>query len=520
MAEFNIMKAPTSAEAVAGLLKEWHYERETEYVPLAECLGRVTAEDVRSVNTLPAMRVSAMDGFAVKSSAFAQGTPELSGWVLGRDYAPADTGDDFPDDFDTVIAVEKLHYDAQGKLVLEPDYQFKKGANIRPAGSTMAAGDLLLKKHTQITIEAMVNLANGGLRTVPCIRKLRIAFIPTGSELTPVGTEPLRGMNIETNSMLVSHYIRRWGAEPVCLPIVRDDPEKLEAALDEAMKLADIVLVNGGSSKGGEDYNTRMLERRASYFHHNVRAVPGRPVGISVIEGKPVINMPGPSLAAFVVNDYLVHSLICSYYDIPVHKRQTIECIMDEDMKKGPPMEVYNRVAIEKRGDSYYAKPFGRGAKGSESLREGLGILIAPVGSFGYQKGEKAPVQLLTGEECIPVGETPADSDAPELPANCDQCPNACPADRLSCGRGMAHFARLRKGEKPFTSDNPVAQYLVTCGDAVKNRAGMMAQHGADVGKLFGALNEQEQTQLVELLKKLNDRWNEEHYARHRKDKT
>ena len=517
MAEFNIMTAPTSAEATARLLEQWHYTRQTEYVPLSECLGRVTAEDVVSVNTLPRMRISAMDGFAVHSEAFADGNPDPSCWVLGQDYAPADTGDDFPDGFDTVIQVEKLHYGEDGKLMLEPDFQFHKGSGIRPAGSTMQAGDLLLKKHTQLTIEAMVNLANGGIRTVPCIRKLRIAFIPTGSELTPIGMEPLRGQNIETNSLLVSHYIRLWGGEPVCLPICRDDPENLEKALDAGMALADVVLINGGSSKGGEDFNTRMLERRASYFHHNVRAVPGRPVGISIIDGKPVINMPGPSLAAWVVNDYLVHSLICAYYGIPVHRRQTIEAIMDEDMKKGPPMEVYNRVAVEKRGGEYHCRAFGRGAKSSESLREGNGILVAPVGTFGYKKGEKAVIQLLVGEELIP--ETGAAGQDPEeaLPANCDQCPNHCSADKLSCGRGMSYFARLRKGEKPFHSDNPVAQYLVTCGDSVKNRAGMMAQHGADVGELFRALDEDEQAQLVELLKKLNDRWNEEHYARHRK---
>ena len=74
---------------------------------LDEAVGRVLARDVVSTNTLPVVRASSFDGIAVKSAAFADGLPDTSGWKLGVDYVRADTGDDFPDDFDAVVMIEK-----------------------------------------------------------------------------------------------------------------------------------------------------------------------------------------------------------------------------------------------------------------------------------------------------------------------------------------------------------------------------------------------------------------------------
>ena len=36
------------------------------------------------------------------------------------------------------------------------------------------------------------------------IARPKVAFIPTGTELVPVGVEPQRGENVETNSLMLS----------------------------------------------------------------------------------------------------------------------------------------------------------------------------------------------------------------------------------------------------------------------------------------------------------------------------
>ena len=507
----DVMKAPTRQEALCDFLAEWSFTAQTEYVPLAECLDRVAAEDIPAVNTIPLMRISAMDGYAVKAENFAAGTPDVSKWVPGVDFTPADTGDDFPDEYDTVIPVEQLQYDEDGVLRLQADFVFKPGACVRPAGCMMQPGDLLVRKNTRITPELQANLAAGGIAVVPVVRKPVIAYIPTGSELVPAGIAPQRGQNIETNSLMLSAYLRRWGAQVMSYPIVRDDPSALERTMDEALRFADIVLLNGGSSKGTEDFNSRMMERRASWFLHTVRTVPGRPVGLSIIDGKPVINLPGPIMAAWVVSSWLLYPMICRWLGVPEEKRRTVTAFLTADLKKGPPVEVYTKVRLEKRGEFYYATPLGRGARNSETLRDGIGVLIAPIGQFGWQKGEPVTVELLCAEELIPVTEQPPHI---ELPEHCTQCENHCPAEALRCGRGKAYYARLKNGEE-FRCDNDAVNALVECAQAAKHMGRMLTLHGGSADDILSALNADEQAQLLALLQKQQVRWNEEHARRH-----
>lgn len=506
----DVMKAPAKEQALQELLSAWTCMPQTEHCSLEECLGRVTAEDVFSINTIPMMRISAMDGFAVKSEAFAEGIPDVSKWVLDTDFAPADTGDDFPDEYDSVIAVEQLHYDDNGQLMLEDGFTFQKNSNIRPAGCIMQKGDLLVRKNVCITPELQANLAVGGISSVPVIRKPVVAFIPTGSELVEVGSIPQRGQNIECNSLLISAYLKKWGADVIRYPIVHDDPKSLEEALDTALESADIVILNGGSSKGTEDYTSRMMESKASYFMHTVRTVPGRPVGISIIQEKPVINMPGPTMAAWVVSDWLIHPMICHYFAIPVKKRQTVHAFLTEDLRKGPPVEVYTKVRLENRGGIYYATPLERSARSSESLRDGIGVLIAPIGSLGFHKGQPVSVELLTDETQIEVTQ---EMPHIQLPENCTQCGNHCPASELKCGRGKAYYARLRNGEE-FQCENETVNMLVKCAQGAQHFANMRKQKGQDPDGLLSALTEEEQVQLLALLKKQQDHWNAEHAQR------
>lgn len=99
MGEKIMQGFPSREEALADFFAAWEPPEAataTELVSLDEAIGRVTARDLVSANTLPVVRASACDGIAVRSAAFADGRPDTSTWELGRDYVRADTGDDFP----------------------------------------------------------------------------------------------------------------------------------------------------------------------------------------------------------------------------------------------------------------------------------------------------------------------------------------------------------------------------------------------------------------------------------------
>ncbi len=397
----DLKTAVTRQEGAALLLARWTPQPRVEHVPLSEALGRVAAEDLYSENTLPVCRVSACDGIAVRSADFEHGIPDPSGWVKGEQFVCADTGDDFPDAYDSVIAVEEILYDEQGRLHFQREFPFVKGDGVRAAGSMLKKGDLLVRGHTRITPELTVALAAGGIDFVPVQAKLKAAFLPMGTELVPAGIRPERGQNVETNSLLLSGLLKEWGAEPLCFPITKDDRIQLSARLDEALALADIVILNGGSSRGEEDFNCRLLQERAEFFRHGVRAVPGRPVGMSIIGGKPVLNLPGPVLAAWLAADWLLRRLVCHYYGLPMPKRQQVTGVLTADIKKPPHFEMLQRVRLERADEDYRISLIPRSSDTGFAMREAAALLTLPIGCTGYAKGDRVTVELLKGEERI-----------------------------------------------------------------------------------------------------------------------
>lgn len=106
-----------------------------------------------------------------------------------------------------------------------------------------------------------------------------------------------------------------------------------------------------------------------------------------------------------------------------------------------------------------------------------------------------------------------------KLPTNCNQCPNGCPADGLSCDKGRAYFERLKNGEEAVLppSDNPLVQLLTSCAKVAEHKSVKMREHGADESGIFKCLTAEEQTQLQTFLFKLQKTWKEDH-ERHHKD--
>lgn len=391
-------KMITKQEALEQFFQAWTPSPLIEEVSLKDAAGRVLAQDLYSRVTLPMYRVSAMDGIAVKSKAFEDGDPDTSSWKPGVDYERADTGDDFPDCYDAIIMIEKvkLMEDGSVKLELPLPFPVKPGTMTRPAGSMIREGDLLLKQGSWIRPTDLAALAVGNYPAVPVVKKPVVALIPTGSELIPPGERVKRGDNIDTNSAMVSAQLEAMGAETIVFPIVRDEKEKLKEALDQALKQADLVIINGGSSKGGEDFNVHLLKEQGRVICHQVAAVPGRPVSLALIQDKPVINVPGPTLAAYFVTDWCLGALVSRWLGSVRKERRKITGVLAAPMDKGGPVQILHRLNVVEREDGtaeIYPIPMRQSS--TAALLSSDAQYVTGLFEPAHQAGEMLEVELV-----------------------------------------------------------------------------------------------------------------------------
>ena len=394
----------TKEQALELLFQGWMPEMETETIPLDQAAGRVLAEDRYAQYDIPVVRASGMDGVAIPYALVKDGLPDTAAWREGREFVRADTGDDFDDRYDTVIPIERVRLLPEGGLRFDEELELQPGMNVRPRGSQLQQGTLLARAGTVLNALDLAALGMGGYGTVAVRRRPRVAFVPTGSELVPVGSPLGRGQNFDTNSLMAAQLLREMGAEPVISPILRDELPLLRQKLEELLKEADVVILNAGTSKGGEDYCAALLEENGALFH-GVAAVPGRPMSMAIVRGKPVLNLSGPAQAAFYGLDWAVRPILCRFLGIPVPQRERVEVTLNAPLRTPPSMSMLNRLVVqETEAGEYLATPLsGRGpqAVSAAEVLTANALYISVPGEPAKEAGDTVSVELLRGRETL-----------------------------------------------------------------------------------------------------------------------
>jgi molybdopterin biosynthesis enzyme len=204
-----------------------------ERVPFSESINRICAQDVFSRNELPNRLASSMDSIGVRYADFEKGPPDTGAWKEGREFAFCNTGVAIPEDYDTVIPVEGIDFDAGGGLIIQklPD---QKGAGTVKPGEQMRLGEKLISAGTKITPPHIGLFASGGVREVAVRSKPKVSILPTGHELVPLTDKLSPGKAVDSNSHMLAAYLSQWGAVPLLQPIVTDDFDLVLKALEEA----------------------------------------------------------------------------------------------------------------------------------------------------------------------------------------------------------------------------------------------------------------------------------------------
>ncbi|MBR6331751.1 MAG: molybdopterin molybdotransferase MoeA [Dehalococcoidales bacterium] len=392
----------TKEEALSLVFSKWHPNIQTETVSIEKALNRVIAKQYYSAHNIPVFRSSCMDGIAVKSDRFKNGMPDASNWVKGVDYVRADTGDDFPDDYDAVIRIEKVRFLTNGGLEFTEDLDIKPGTGVNECGSSIETGSPLVEYGLPLRSSDIASLVMGGIQEVEVYRRPKVFFLPTGSELIPAGFPLSRGQNYDTNSIIAKDMLTEMGADVTCHSIVKDDQSKLADTLHTALSENDIVIISGGSSKGEEDFNTRLIEKEGELILHWAAAAPGRPIGIGIINSKLVVNIPGPPLAMFYCLTWCIQPIIYSFFKMPVPKKDTVRCKLLHDMKVFKDIAFISKMNVYRCNGEYYVSQVKRERADQPKMLSANAMFISPIGESEYLKGTILEIELLRNIAFIP----------------------------------------------------------------------------------------------------------------------
>jgi molybdopterin molybdotransferase len=265
-----------------------------EPVDLADALGRVTAEAIRSPENLPPFDNSAMDGFALAggSALIAAGREfDIGGEAAAGDPAQrADggaweimTGARMPDGLDRIVPVEQVERIelAEGRARIRLRADVEPGQHLRRAGEDVAIGDELLPAGCRIGAAQQSLLAAVGIARLEVRRRPRVALICTGRELLDApGAALADGQIRNSNGPYLAARLLEIGAGISLQATVGDQPEAFTALLEQALAAgSDLILSTGAVSMGRYDFVPQALAAvGARQVFHKVAMRPGKPL--------------------------------------------------------------------------------------------------------------------------------------------------------------------------------------------------------------------------------------------------
>ncbi|MEQ9731104.1 MAG: gephyrin-like molybdotransferase Glp [Candidatus Methanoperedens sp.] len=366
----------------------------TEILPIEDCDSRIIAEDIIAAVNVPNYRRAAMDGFAVSASdTMGAGTGSPLILKLGKRIekgacVQVHTGSPMPEGADAVVMIEDTVLHGGKVEVFTQIHPFK---NMGDIGEDIQKGEIVLKEGHRLRPCDIAVLASLGIKNIAVFRKPLVAVIPTGEELVPRGMETKEGEVYETNGLMASLYVMKWGGNAKLLDIVTDDPEKIKEAVMNAL-YADMILISGGTSVGKRDYVPEVIGSSGNLLVHGVGISPGKPTALGMIKGKPVVCMPGYPVAGMVALYFFARAALRKLGHIPDEQDRTVRAVLSEKIPGRIGYKTFARVKLS-NGKADPLATSGAGILSSVSKADGF--VIIPPNVEGYGKGEEVEVVLI-----------------------------------------------------------------------------------------------------------------------------
>jgi molybdopterin molybdotransferase len=372
------MNAPAkpllSLDEALALLAEGtaaHRITATEALSTFDALGRVLAEDVRSVLDVPPADNTSMDGYALRAADVpAAGTmlrvaQRIPAGHVGQPLeagtaARIFTGGQVPEGADAVVMQEQCEAipaaSGEGLGSVRVNTVPAPGQWIRRRAEDVAAGSAVLHAGERLTPQALGLAASVGAGQLSVLRRPRVAIFSTGDELVMPG-EPLRpGAIYNSNRFTLRGLAQAAGCTVSDFGIVPDRLDATRAALREAALEHDLIVTSGGVSVGEEDHLKPAAMAEGHIDHWQIAIKPGKPLAFGRIrrpDGSAalLVGLPGNPVSSFVTWLLAVSTVLRALQGMPPGLPRALPMRAGFDWPKPDKRREFLRVQINAAGE-------------------------------------------------------------------------------------------------------------------------------------------------------------------------
>ena len=375
-----------------------------EAVPLESAHRRVLASAIVAAQDVPPFTRAAMDGYAVVAEdTFGAGqfqpralrlvekvhTGEVPAHPVTRGgCTEIATGAPMPDGADAVVMVEETEKDAGGTVrVFSPVYP---GQNVGRQGADIQAGQAVLASGDYLTSSRVGAIAALGIDRVDVFERPRVAILSTGNEIVSPGRALAPGQIYDINRFTLGAIVAEHGAVPVPYPTSADTLDDLDRALDTALA-EDLVIFSGGSSVGERDLILDAIAARGEIVFHGIAVKPGKPTLFGIIDGTPVIGMPGYPTSCLSNGYMLVVPMLRRMARLPEAVERTVRLPLGQRVVSTTGRHQFYTVRVV----DGTAMPAFKASGDITSMSQADGYIEIPAQTDIVEKGELVDVVLF-----------------------------------------------------------------------------------------------------------------------------
>jgi molybdopterin molybdotransferase len=388
-----------------------------ETLPLEKCLGRVLARDVFSDLDIPSYDKTFIDGYAINpedtktASTTKPATFKIMGKLFPADYPTTAhvhrgeaiyvaCGAPIPKGASATVKVEETRL-REGTI--EIVRKIEVGEGIIPLGDDVKKGALILKRGQLLRPQDIGLLASIKMTMAEVFKKPVISIISSGDELIEqCRKDPAAITN--NYALVVAGLASEMGADPKPQGIMPDALDKVTKKISEALESSDIVATIGGSSVGVKDFVPDAIGAlgKPGVVVQGVLLRPGAISGFGLVNGKPVIMLPG-HIGSCIAGFYLfVAPLISVYCGLAANVAvPRISAMLSKSVETGPRFR-FLFVRIKQVDGKFVAEPAEGGSSALTTMVKSNGYtIVSPHTKAG--KGEEVTVFLFSKLELTQI---------------------------------------------------------------------------------------------------------------------